>query len=204
MNRRIPARGVEFRTHGPAVTAAGDGLEGSYAATLFSVPSGGKCKVIVPDLDPVTWRTANCSPAFTGSIGDAILATFDHDKQPWVVSPTSVLLAGSSWVVVSSFSNGWSGGTNGTINPAVSYRKDPLGWVHIRGFMSGGTASATAWTLPAGYRPGQQYFAPAVIGGGATLAYVGVDTSGNVNATTPGGSTTSGVHINVPPFLAEN
>ena len=37
-------------------------------------------------------------------------------------------------------------------NPAAFY-KDPLGIVHLSGGMAGGTLHATAFTLPAGYRP---------------------------------------------------
>ena len=48
------------------------------------------------------------------------------------------------------FQNGFKAKAGETV-PA--FHKDPLGVVHLRGQMSGGVAAATAFTLPAGYRP---------------------------------------------------
>jgi hypothetical protein len=192
MNRRNPARGVESRTHGPAVTAAGDGLEGSYAGTLFSVPSGGTCKVVIPSLDPVNWRTALCSPAFAGSAGDAVLVTFDWDKQPWVLSLSRVMpLTGSAWIAPTLI-NSWVNAGGGF--ETAGYLKDPFGFVHIKGVISGGAATTVAFVLPTGYRPGAKTD-HALAGGGQFQ----LDTSGNavIAGTTAAGL--SGVT-----FLAEN
>jgi hypothetical protein len=32
--------------------------------------------------------------------------------------------------------------------------KDPLGFVHLKGVLTGGANGTTAWVLPAGFRPG--------------------------------------------------
>jgi hypothetical protein len=86
MSRQLGDRSVFDRTHGPAVGASGDGLEGAYSAILNSAPSGGTVRVIVPNLWGLTTaRTAVCSLAFTGSPGDRVLVVFDEEKQPWVV-----------------------------------------------------------------------------------------------------------------------
>jgi hypothetical protein len=86
MSRQLGDRSVFDRTHGPAVGASGDGLEGAYSAILNSAPSAGTVKVIVPNLWGLTTaRTAVCSLAFTGSPGDRVLVVFDEEKQPWVV-----------------------------------------------------------------------------------------------------------------------
>lgn len=54
----------------------------------------------------------------------------------------------SAWIDVSSLGSNWSN-TN-----TVSYRKDPLGFVRLKGSVTAsGTASSTIFTLPAGYRP---------------------------------------------------
>jgi microcystin-dependent protein len=91
MSRQLGDRSVFDRTHGPAVGASGDGLEGAYSAILRSAPSGGTVQVIVPNLWGLTTaRSANCSLAFAGSPGDRVLLVFDEEKQPWVVSPTAV------------------------------------------------------------------------------------------------------------------
>jgi hypothetical protein len=87
MSRQIGDRSVFDRTHGPAVGASGDGLEGAYSAILNSAPSAGTVKVIVPNLWGLTTsRTAVCSSTFTGSKGDRILVMFDEEKQPWVIA----------------------------------------------------------------------------------------------------------------------
>lgn len=82
---RFPVRDVTFRTPGPSVHAAGDGREGAYSATLHTTPSGGTCKVVIPELSRTSYETAVCSPSLTGSPGDRVLVVFDADKQPWVV-----------------------------------------------------------------------------------------------------------------------
>lgn len=78
-------RDVNSRTRGPAVTAAGDGLEGAYSAYVHVVPSGGLCKVIIPALDRTHYKTARCSASLSASIGDVVLVLFDEQKQPWIV-----------------------------------------------------------------------------------------------------------------------
>lgn len=87
MNRRVDDRSIYDRRHGPAATAAGDGLEGAYSAQLASAPSDGTVKVIVPNLWGLTTaRTAVCSSSFTGSPGDQVLVLFDETKLPWVIA----------------------------------------------------------------------------------------------------------------------
>jgi hypothetical protein len=93
MSRQLGDRSVFDRTHGPAVGASGDGLEGAYSAILHSAPSAGTVQVIVPNLWGLTTaRSANCSLAFAGSPGDRVLLVFDEEKVPWVVSPTALTL----------------------------------------------------------------------------------------------------------------
>jgi hypothetical protein len=73
------------------------------------------------------------------------------------------------------FQNGW--GNFGSGNIAAAYQLDPFGFVSVRGFISGGTATSgiTVFTLPAGFRPaGDEYFSIAVF------------TSAGVVATVPG------------------
>jgi hypothetical protein len=86
MNRLLDGRDHLDRRHGAAAMAAGDGLEGSYSATLHAAPSAGTVKVIIPALGLTLHRTAVCSSTFTGSPGDRVLVTFDEQKQPWVVA----------------------------------------------------------------------------------------------------------------------
>jgi hypothetical protein len=66
--------------------------------------------------------------------------------------------------VVTTFENGWS--SYSTTNP-VEYYKDPAGIVHLQGAVAGGTLTAAAFNLPAGFRPDAEYayFAPLSTGG---------------------------------------
>ena len=56
----------------------------------------------------------------------------------------------AAWTNVSAFTNSWT--SSGGTEPAVGYRK-VNGRVYLRGFITGGTADAVAFTLPTGYRP---------------------------------------------------
>lgn len=84
-----------------------------------------------------------------------------------------------------------------------SYHKDALGYVHLRGMMSGGASGSLAFTIPAGFRPG--VFASYVAAGAAANLpnVANLDTTGTMNVfLTTGGSTVA--LDGIPPFLAEN
>jgi hypothetical protein len=153
MSRQLGDRSVFDRTHGPAVGASGDGLEGAYSAILNSAPSAGTVKVIVPNLWGLTTaRSANCSPMFAGSPGDRVLLVFDEEKVPWVVSPSA--LARPTWTALP-FASSW--GNYGGPYQVGQYSMDNLGFVHLRGLIGKSTAytsGETIFTLPVGYRPG--------------------------------------------------
>jgi hypothetical protein len=57
-----------------------------------------------------------------------------------------------SWTTVTSFANSWLDYGNASFY-AVSYGKDSLGWVHLRGLLKSGTVGSAAFTLPSGFRP---------------------------------------------------
>lgn len=198
---RFPVRDVTSRTPGPSVHASGDGLEGSYSAVVHAAPSGGTCKVVIPALGLLNYYTAHCSSTFTASAGNAVLVTFDENKDPWVVTPTAITkingvtvpLTTSAWIAPSPI-NSW------VTSSTVGYLKDPLGFVRLRGSMQTGTSGTTAFTLPAGFRPGVADFWPALQSGGVAGAYVHVDTTGNVAPTYTGAP----VWLNAVSFLAEN
>jgi hypothetical protein len=209
MSRQIGDRSVFDRTHGPAVGASGDGLEGAYSAILNSAPSAGTVKVIVPNLWGLTTvRTAVCSAAFAGSPGDRVLVMFDEEKQPWVISPTGVSaskingtpvpLTGSAWIVPTLL-NSWV-----ATSSAVGYMKDPLGLVHLRGRVTAGASGTVLFNLPAGFRPGNgndTYPAASFNGTTAASAFVYIPTTTvNLYYSAGGGD----VGISGISFLAEN
>jgi hypothetical protein len=68
----------------------------------------------------------------------------------------------STWTAPT-LTNSWVN-YGGAQEPA-GYRKDASGFVHLRGFIKNGSVSAAAFTLPAGYRPAYDVYAPVVSSG---------------------------------------
>lgn len=90
MTNRWPARQTHDRRNGPAVGAAGDGLEPGtpYDAVIQSTPSGGLVKVTIPSLHLSLMYTAKIQPGVSAAKGEACLVIFDIAKVPWVVVGT--------------------------------------------------------------------------------------------------------------------
>lgn len=83
---------------------------------------------------------------------------------------------------------------------AARYMKDADGWIHLKGYVSGGTpgGESIAFTLPASYRPAQyESFAVSCSGGLGV-----VDVSPNGNVTVISGSTVW-TSLSVPPFRTQ-
>ena len=77
------------------------------------------------------------------------------------------------------FQNGWVALAQGFSLPA--FHRDPLGVVHLRGSVTGGTQGAAAFTLPAGYRPVAAYRTPSMAAqAGNSWAQVNVYPDGGV------------------------
>lgn len=72
------------------------------------------------------------------------------------------------WTNVSTYANGWTAFGGGF--PGARYWRDGDGRVHLGGVIKPGTLSATAFSLPAGYRPisGTRIFLSATFGTGRT------------------------------------
>ncbi len=60
-------------------------------------------------------------------------------------------ISGDSGWIAPSFTNSWV--NYGAGYNDCGYRKDEMGWVHLRGLVKNGTDGASIFTLPAGYRP---------------------------------------------------
>lgn len=84
------------------------------------------------------------------------------------------------WRFVGAFQNSWSNFGGGFAEAA--YQRHPSGLVVLRGFITGGTLGAAAFTLPGGYRInatlGSRSFA--TTGGGDTFADIDVQAGGAV------------------------
>jgi transcription termination factor Rho len=73
--------------------------------------------------------------------------------------------------------NSWTnfgGGYN-----TAGYYKDQLGFVHLKGMLTGGVLNTAAFTLPVGFRPAARNIYPAMANFLFAVAFV--DTNGDVN-----------------------
>jgi len=84
------------------------------------------------------------------------------------------------WRFVSNFQNSWANFGGGFADAA--YQRHPSGLVVLRGFITGGTVGAAAFTLPGGYRInaslGSRAFA--CVGGGSVFGRVDIEAGGVV------------------------
>jgi hypothetical protein len=95
-----------------------------------------------------------------------------------------------AWTDVSAFSNGWVNYDTSVFFPA-GYYLDPFGYVHLRGLVKNGTASATMFTLPAGHRPSKAIGfgqSASTSAGAYTIGDVRVQADGTVLVQTVGGA----------------
>ena len=98
------------------------------------------------------------------------------------------------------YANGWSAYDTTTYLGAF-YKKDAQGYVHLRGMIKGGTVGVTAFTMPAGYRPGHT----------ALFAVAQNNAFGRVDINTAGAAVVSNINtsnawvsLNGITYLAEN
>jgi len=98
-----------------------------------------------------------------------------------------------------SFQNSW---VNFDSTRTISFSKDSLGWVRLRGVAKSGTVSTTIFTLPSGFRPKRNM----TFVGDSNNAYqtVGVNSNGNVFQGTSGTPSNAWQFLDGIHFLAEN
>lgn len=85
---------------------------------------------------PHTWADGELvtSSILNGSVRDDLAALHGDD---------------APWTNVTAFQGTW---TNQGLPPVMMYRRVGS-WVHLNGFITGGTLSTTVFTLPVGFRP---------------------------------------------------
>jgi hypothetical protein len=94
-----------------------------------------------------------------------------------------------SWTAPT-FQNSWTNYDASSWEEA-GYMKDSLGFVHVRGFLKGGTTTpgTTVFTMPAGYRPLKNSYYPGGMNSSSAYTSWQVTPNGEVKVAT-GGSTT--------------
>ena len=102
-----------------------------------------------------------------------------------------------AWVAATLQSN-WVQNISGNYD-LTGYMKDTLGYVHIRGSISGGTTTngTVIFQLPAGYRP-LAIHRYVVLGNSNTPSVIYIDASGNVTIQLSNGI----LWLEIPPFKA--
>ena len=166
----------------------------SFSVIVRQPSSGGPFTVTYPT---VTWLGGGVQISTAASSAD--IATFIcTDGTNWLGTYAPEEVA-AGWTNIGSFSNGWTNFGSGYV--AARYLKDALGFVHLEGFIAPGTNNTTAFTLPAGYRPGYTLGLPAITGHPG-VASVSISTAGDV---TPNLLTVGDGDIGFSAvFLAEN
>lgn len=97
------------------------------------------------------------------------------------LAPAAYIDAFSSYSYIApTLGNSWV--NYGGIYNTAGYFKDACGVVHIRGLIKSGTLTATAFTLPAGYRPAARMILSTAAGTGGSDVHgrLDIDASGNV------------------------
>ncbi len=117
--------------------------------------------------------------------------------------------AWSVWTTIYSVQENWITPTllNGWINAVdqtpIQYMKDTMGFVHLKGCATGGTANTSIFELPAGYRLAAKYLIPTVQKDASYVmssAALSIETSGKIYVNALSANTVS---LNVAPFKAE-
>lgn len=112
-----------------------------------------------------------------------INANYDELK-----TKTDYLTAPDSGWIAPTFTNSWV--NYGAGYNDAGYRKDALGWVHLRGLVKNGIDGASIFTLPTGYRP--QYRELLVCGSNDLYGRLDIPTDGTV---VPASAVTSPVYV---------
>jgi len=81
-----------------------------------------------------------------------------------------------NWTEVTAFENSWV--NYSTSWDSAAYRKDVLGFIHLKGQVKNGTIGTDIFTLPVGYRPSTLLAFPAV--SNAAFGYIQIRTNGTV------------------------
>ena len=99
------------------------------------------------------------------------------------VTYTSWTLKSEAWHIVGNngepaFLNSWTNYGAAPTYSQVAFYKDPVGVVHLKGLLKSGTLTASAFNLPAGYRPAENYNVG--VAANAAFGYVLISANGAI------------------------
>ena len=138
-----------------ALTAAGEMVYGSAASTPATLAAGTSGYYLKGN--------GAAAPIWENHVG----ASDPHTQY--------ALEAQEAWHVVGAsgqpaFQNSWA--SYYSSGNTIAFMKDTLGFVHLRGMVKSGTITATAFILPAGYRPAESYNFPAASNSAFGYGYI--------------------------------
>lgn len=127
----------------------------------YSITQGGATLTNVPALKDV-WAV----------VGDVVDVVYDD------TSPRIVGVVGATTWVTPTLAGVW---VQPGADRGAAYTRDSMGFVHLRGYATNGTA-ATIFTLPSGFRPAAKEYFVSLAGGTNKPAQIQIDTAGVVSA----------------------
>jgi hypothetical protein len=129
---------------------------GSGAATLASLDGADGLVMADGASAALVGRDRSNSAHYFLWYEDTTIRLATQGADLWLIDAGTGLFV-QTWLTVggtgAAFTNAWANFGSG--NAAAAYRLNALGQVEIKGFITGGTAGTSAWTLPAGLRPGE-------------------------------------------------
>jgi hypothetical protein len=185
--------GIKFQTaeSHPLVYAASGGTNLSY---LYAGRATSGATVITPHVGLLGNSITLATTASTLTTSGSTLTGGTDDVGAKL--STQIASLNGQWITPTLVNN-WS--NYGSTYTTAKYMKDALGFVHVRGFIKGGSNSTIAFTLPIGFRPS------------ATERFIGIDVAvpnGMISVTNSGnveiyGSTFNNFSICSVTFKAE-
>jgi hypothetical protein len=143
------------------------GVAGTLTATAAVALSPANANVVI---SPTGTGLVTINPATAGAIDNMSIGVTTPAAGKFTTlqatgnitnATTGNTIGTMAWVAMTgSYSNSWVDFSAGWA--AGRYMKDPFGFVHIEGMVKNGTAAATIFTLPAGYRPSLQLYLPTI------------------------------------------
>jgi hypothetical protein len=171
-------------------------------ASLVTVVGNIVCENLQQTQDELTATAIVCDSvtATDKFVGGGITGSYDVKINRHLNIGGYITGSDSGWIAPG-LTNSWVNFGSGFAE--AGYRKDALGYVHLKGTIKNGTIDAAAFTLPNGYKPGSKLVFPNTSNGniGTDGSTIYVDTDGTIKPQVP--SANVAVSLDCIHFFAE-